>query len=194
MAGAHGLRGHRERYLVKEAFLATLPGSPGLPERRRRTLTPVAVDMMPVHGFSWGTGKIPFLTPSNSVVLFDPFDEALQANANILVTGTSGWGKSFVASYVLSGAYLAAASRREPAPYTFILDNGASYERYAQLLAGNYVPFTFDEPPGVQIFEWDEAAGGLDEHVSRLQGLLRGLFRGDGREEDRFQRGETRVA
>jgi hypothetical protein len=193
MARAHGLRGHRERYLVKEAFLATLPGSPGLPERRRRTLTPVAVDMMPVHGFSWGTGKIPFLTPSNSVVLYDPFDEALQSNANILVTGTSGWGKSFVASYVLSGAYLAAASRREPAPYTFILDNGASYEHYAQLLDGKYVPFTFDEPPGVEIFEWDEAAGGLDEHVSRLEWLLLDLLRVDGKEEERFERVKASV-
>jgi hypothetical protein len=193
MARAHGLRGHRERYLVKEAFLATLPGSTGLLERRRRTLTPVAVDMMPIHGFSWGSGKIPFLTPTNSVVLYDPFDQALQANANILVTGTSGWGKSFVASYVLSGAYLAAASRREPAPYTFIFDNGASYERYAQLLAGKYVPFTFDDPPGVEIFEWDEAAGGLDEHVSRLEWLLLDLLRVDAKEEERFERVKASV-
>ena len=61
LSRAHGLRGYRETYLLKEAYLSLLPGAPALVERRRKTLTPVMVDMLPVWGFQSGEGKVPFL-------------------------------------------------------------------------------------------------------------------------------------
>ena len=111
LSRAHGLRGYRETYLLKEAYLSLLPGAPPLVERRRKTLTPVMVDMLPIWGFQSGEGKIPFLTPHNGLVLYDPFDTGSQPNANILVTGTSGAGKSFAVSYLLSAYEVACAGR-----------------------------------------------------------------------------------
>jgi hypothetical protein len=68
LSRAHGLRGYRETYLLKEAYLSLLPGAAPLMERRRKTLTPVMVDMLPIWGFQSGEGKIPFLTPHNGLV------------------------------------------------------------------------------------------------------------------------------
>ena len=149
LSRAHGLRGYRETYLLQEAYLSLLPGAPALVERRRKTLTPVMVDMLPVWGFQCGEGKIPFPTPQNGLVLYDPFDTGSQPNANILVTGTSGAGKSFAVSYILSAYELACAGRGERLPFTFILDNGASYRRYIELRPdGRYVAYSFEHPPG----------------------------------------------
>ena len=193
MSRAHGLRGVRETYLLKPAFLSTLPGAPSLVERRRRTLSPVAVDLMPLFSFREGKGKVPLLTPTNSVVFYDPFDAEVTANANILVTGTSGSGKSFLVSSLLSGYEIACAAKGEPGPYTFILDNGDSYSRYAEITGGRYVTFTFQEPPGVDIFAWDERASSLDEHVSRLEWLLLDLLRINPADEERFEQVKAAV-
>src|SRR6185436_4151784 len=133
LSRAHGLRGYRETYLLREAYLSLLPGASPLVERRRKTLTPVMVDMLPIWGFQTGTGRVPFLTPHNGLVLYDPFDTGQQPNANVLVTGTSGSGKSFGVSYLLSAYEISCAARGDKAPYTFILDNGASYKRYVEL-------------------------------------------------------------
>ena len=113
------------------------------------------VDMLPIWGFQSGEGKVPFLTPQNGLVLYDPFDTGSQPNANILVTGTSGAGKSFAVSYLLSAYEIACAGRNDRPPFTFILDNGASYRRYIEMRPdGRYVAYSFEKPPGVQPFEW----------------------------------------
>jgi type IV secretory pathway VirB4 component len=145
--------------------------------------------MMPIYDFRTGTGKVPFLTPTRSLVLYDPFDTRVLPNANILVTGTSGAGKSFLVSLLVSGYEIGAAAQGEPPPYVFILDNGASYKRYAELRPdGRYVLFGFDRPPGVDPFAWSAEEGDLDEHVSRLEWLLLDLLHVDPSEEERFER------
>lgn len=185
----HGLRGVRETYRLKEAWFSVLPGSPGMEERRRRALTPVVTDLLPIYSFRPGQGKVPFATPTSSFVLYDPFDTRAVPNANILVTGTSGAGKSFLVSSLISGYDVAAAAKGEPGPYVFILDNGASYRRYAELRPdGRYVLFTFDAPPGVDPFAWTHQDGSLDEHVSRLEWLLLDLLRVSEADEERFER------
>lgn len=189
MSRLRGLRATRETYRLKEAWLSTLPGSPGMEERRRRALTPIVTDLLPIYSFRSGNGKIPFPTPTNSLVLYDPFDTRAVPNANILVTGTSGAGKSFLVSSLISGHDIAARASGDPAPYVFILDNGASYRRYAELRPdGRYVLFTFDSPPGVDPFAWTAEEGSLDEHVSRLEWLLLDLLRVNETDEERFER------
>jgi type IV secretory pathway VirB4 component len=155
LSRAHGLRGYRETYLLREAYLSLLPGAMPLVERRRKTLTPVMVDMLPIWGFQSGEGKVPFLTPQNGLVLYDPFDTGSQPNANILVTGTSGAGKSFAVSYLLSAYEIACAGRNDRPPFTFILDNGASYRRYIEMRPdGRTSPTASSNLSGVQPFEW----------------------------------------
>jgi type IV secretory pathway VirB4 component len=194
LSRAHGLRGYRETYLLREAYLSLLPGAPCLVERRRKTLTPVMVDMLPIWGFQTGTGRIPFLTPHHGLVLFDPFDTGSQPNANVLVTGTSGSGKSFAVQYVLSAYEISCAGREDRAPYTFILDNGASYRRYVELRPdGRYVAYSFDRPPGVQPFAWQEEHESLDEHVSRLEWLLLDLLHVSEEDAERFERKKAAI-
>ncbi len=194
LSRAHGLRGYRETYLLQEAYLSLLPGAPPLVERRRKTLTPVMVDMLPVWGFQTGQGKVPFLTPHNGLVLYDPFDTGSQPNANILVTGTSGAGKSFAVSYLLSAYEVACAGRADKPPFTFILDNGASYRRYIELRPdGRYVAYDFEHPPGVQPFLWDEDEEALEEHVSRLEWLLLDLLHVSEAEPERFERKKAAI-
>jgi hypothetical protein len=195
MARAHGLHGQRETFLLKPAYLSMLPGAPPLLERRRKALTPVAVDLMPVFDSVPGEGKVPFVTPSHSIVLYDPFDTRAQANANALITGIPGAGKSVLAQMVLSGYEIAGAGRGEPPPHVFILDNGASYERYMRLREedGRYVRFTFSSPPGVDVFDWSEDQCDRDEHISRLEWLLLDLLRVDESQEERFERKKAAV-
>jgi type IV secretory pathway VirB4 component len=194
LSRAHGLRGYRETYLLREGYMSLLPGAPALVERRRKTLTPVMVDMLPVWGFQCGEGKVPFLTPHNGLVLYDPFDTGSQPNANILVTGTSGAGKSFAVSYLLSAYEIACAGRGDRPPFTFILDNGASYRRYIELRPdGRYVAYSFEEPPGVQPFAWREEDEALEEHISRLEWLLLDLLHVSEAEPERFERRKAAI-
>jgi hypothetical protein len=118
------------------------------------------VDMLPVWGFQSGEGKVPFLTLHNGLVLYDPFDTGSQPNANILVTGTSGAGKSFAVSYLLSAYEVACAGRGDRPPFTFILDNGASYRRYIELAPTGATSPTLERPPGsaLPVAEEDEAS------------------------------------
>jgi type IV secretory pathway VirB4 component len=128
-------------------------------------------------------------------VLYDPFDTAAVANANVLITGTSGAGKSVLAQFLLSGYEVACAGRSEPLPYVFILDNGGSYQRYMELRPqdARYVTFTFENPPGVNIFAWNEEEGSIEEHVSRLEWLLLDLLRVSEAEEERFERKKAAI-
>ena len=110
------------------------------------------------------------------------------------MTGTSGAGKSFAVSYLLSAYEVACAGRGDRAPFTFILDNGASYRRYIELRPdGRYVAYSFEQPPGVQPFLWREEDEDLDEHVSRLEWLLLDLLHVSEAEPERFERKKAAV-
>jgi len=195
LSRAFGLRGYRETYLLKSAWLSTLPGAPAFVERRRKALTPTVVDLLPCFDFRVGAGKVAFTTPSNSLVLFDPFDATAQPNANILITGTSGAGKSVLAQFLVSSYEVGCAALGEPAPYTFVLDNGASYQRYMELRPqdARYVSFSFEDPPGVDVFTWTPEDGPVEEHVSRLEWLLLDLLRVSQTEEERFERKKAAI-
>lgn len=189
MGKLHGLRGYRETYSLLEAYLSSVPGAPMFPDRRKRVLTPNAVDMLPIFDFRTSDGKVPFLTPANSVLWYDPFDTTKQSNANILVSGTSGSGKSVTVCELVSGFEIASASRGEPAPYVFFLDNGQSYRRYMDVRPdARYVSFSFNEPPGVDIWSWSEEEESLEEHVSRLELLILDLLKVNAADEERFER------
>jgi type IV secretory pathway VirB4 component len=192
MSGAQGMTPYRETYLLKPAFLSLLPGSPMLVERRRRTLTPVLVDMLPVYDFRSGQADtgIPLLTNNNSLIFYNPFElTGLQPNANILLTGTSGAGKSVGLQMITSGYKIMAACHGRPQPYMFILDNGASYKRFMDLQHdARYVAFSFAEPPGCDVFDFDESQENREEHISRLQALVCDLLKLDRTNEEGFER------
>lgn len=191
MAVLQGMRGYRETFLLRKLFLSQVPGAPAVAERQRKALTPVMVDMQPVFDFRSGdaTRGVPFVTRDRATIFYDPFDARAQANANVLVTGTSGAGKSVAVQMLLSGYEMMAACHGHPPPQVFIIDNGASYRRYMDLRPedGRYVAFSFAEPPGCDIFAFDPSQEDRDEHVGRLQWLLVDLLRLDADKEADFE-------
>ena len=97
-------------------------------------------------------------------------------------------------SYLLSAYEVACAGRGDRAPFTFILDNGASYRRYIELRPdGRYVAYSFEHPPGVQPFLWREEDEALDEHVSRLEWLLLDLLHVSEADPERFERKKAAI-
>jgi type IV secretory pathway VirB4 component len=190
MASTHGLRGYRETYNLLPAFLSLLPGAPRMGiNRQRRAVTPVMVDMMPVYDFHSGRGKIPFLTPNNSVVFYDNFDTDNQFNCNGLILAPSGTGKSVTAQLYYTWYMISAAAAGDPPPFVCIIDNGASYKRAIDVREdARYVQFSFDEPPGINAFEYDPAEEGRREHVSRLEGLLIDILRLETPDEQEFEK------
>jgi type IV secretory pathway VirB4 component len=191
MAALQGMRGYRETFLLRKLYLSQAPGAPIPIERRRKALTPVMVDMQPVFDFRSGNVRsgVPFVTRDRATVFYDPFDARSQANANILVTGTSGAGKSVAVQMILSGYEIMAECHGHPPPRVFIIDNGASYKRYMDLRPhdARYVAFSFAEPPGCDVFAFDPATEDREEHVGRLQWLLVDLLRLDPDREADFQ-------
>ena len=189
LSSAHGLTGYRETYNLQPAFLSVLPGAPALKERVRSALSPNMVDMLPCFDFKNGDkGKIVLTTPNASVVYYDPFDAKQQHNANILIVGASGSGKSVAAQVLLTSYEIANAAQSEPSPFVFVIDNGGSYKRMMDLRDdGRYVRFSFEEPPGIDVFAYDDDED-RDEHVSRLEWLLLDLLRVSPSDEEEFDR------
>jgi hypothetical protein len=178
MAMARGLSGVRETYALLEAFSSALPGGPELPHALQKCDSPTASDLLPLYDFKTGTGRIPFLTPNQSLVLFDPWAPT-QPSPHQLIFAGSGWGKSFALQYQLACYEAHCLAHGEPAPRLFLLDKGASYRRFLEVRGDDalYIPFTPEDPPGFDIFRFDPAEEPLEAHVSRLTWLLLDFLR-----------------
>lgn len=93
LQGAEGLE---ESVGAWKVFKGTLPGAPLHLERAKKMKTNNLADFLPVYGPSQGD-KLPvvvFRNRLNGLFSFDAFDSKLP-NYNMLVTGSSGAGKSF---------------------------------------------------------------------------------------------------
>ncbi len=173
LAMAHGLSGVRETYALLDAFSSTLPGGPELPHTLQKCDSPTVSDLLPLFDFRSGQGRIPFLTPNHSLVLFDPWAESLPAPHQLVFAG-SGWGKSYALQYELACYEMHCLARGEPAPRLFLLDKGGSYRRFLEVRGNDarYIAFSPDEPPGLDVFRFTPGDEPLATHVSRLSTLL----------------------
>src|SRR5690606_30592269 len=100
-----------------------LPAAPLSLERARRMKTNNLADFLPVYGPREGDRDpaVIFRNRLNGLVGYDPFDPGL-TNFNILCTGASGSGKSF-----LNNAILLQEMARNLRVY--IIDIGGSYRK-----------------------------------------------------------------
>ena len=120
-------------------------------ERSKRVKTSNLADLLPLYGPWPGFQKPRVLLRSRmgNLVRFDPFDSGL-ANANQLISGGSGSGKSFLTNLLI-------LQMLKENPKVYFIDIGGSYQKLCENLGGQYLPLgvnaniclnPFDLPPG----------------------------------------------
>jgi type-IV secretion system protein TraC len=122
-------------------------------ERTIKMNTSVLADFLPLYGF-WSGHEKPRVVLKNrfgSLVKFDPFSSEM-TNANQIISGGSGAGKSFLTNLVIS-------QMLKEKPKVFILDIGGSYQKLSQNLNGQYIPLGASSGLSINPFDLD----GLDE-------------------------------
>src|SRR6266571_2652378 len=132
----NGARGYREETALLPTFIAFLPGVHGVRKTNREftILSSQAADFVPIETPWTGAhdGKPAFLTRTRegTLLCFDPFSRGL-SNGNILVTGKTGSGKSFLIKQLLLQLQVLN-------PRIAIVTKGADYRALVELLGGQY--------------------------------------------------------
>ncbi|NJM10213.1 MAG: hypothetical protein HC883_04920 [Bdellovibrionaceae bacterium] len=132
-------------------------------------------DLLPIYGAWTGTTEPSVLLRSGSGALlkFDPFDSEF-TNSNMLISGGSGSGKSFLTNIILM-------QMLKENPKIFFVDIGGSYKKLCENLEGQYLPLGVSE--GIAINPFDLAPG--EEAVSNQKiKFLVGLIELMAKEED----------
>jgi conjugal transfer ATP-binding protein TraC len=124
-------------YLLPKMLVSALPGGlygkDTLQLQRDWILTTEAAAHFAVTNAGYiGNGKpyLLFVDRRGQLTKFDFFNTA--ANRNILITGGTGGGKSFLMNYIVSSYYSCGHRVR-------ILDVGGSYEKLSYLVGGTYI-------------------------------------------------------
>lgn len=144
-------------------------------ERSKRVKTSNLADLLPIYGAWTGTTEPSVLLRSSSGALlkFDPFDSDF-TNSNMLISGGSGSGKSFLTNIILM-------QMLKENPKIFFVDIGGSYKKLCENLEGQYLPLGVSD--GISINPFDLAAG--EEVVSNQKiKFLVGLIELMAKEED----------
>ncbi|PYU25959.1 MAG: hypothetical protein DMG32_10995 [Acidobacteria bacterium] len=132
----NGARGYREDTALLSTFISLLPGVQGVRQTNRdfTLLSGQAADFVPLELPWTGTkGEVPaFLTRTREGTLlrFNPFSSEL-TNANVLVSGKTGSGKSFLIRQLLLQLQVLS-------PRIAIVTKGADYRALIELLGGQY--------------------------------------------------------
>lgn len=144
LQGAEGLE---ETVGSWKIFKGCLPAAPVSLERARKMKTNNLADFLPVYGPREGDRDpaVIFRNRLNGLVSYDAFDPGL-TNFNILCTGASGSGKSF-----LNNAILLQEMARNLRVY--IIDIGGSYRKLTEALGGQYLEVNLSDKYRINPFD-----------------------------------------
>lgn len=131
----NGARGYREETALLPTFIAFLPSAHGVRKTNRdfTLLSGQAADFVPIEiPWTGSRGKPAFLsrTREGTFLRFDPFSPELP-NGNMLLTGKTGSGKSFLIKQLLLQLQVLN-------PRIAIVTKGADYRALVELLGGQY--------------------------------------------------------
>jgi type IV secretory pathway VirB4 component len=144
-------------------------------ERAKKVKTSNLCDLIPLYG-PWPGHETPTIllkSRMGSLLSFNPFDSSL-SNANQLVSGGSGSGKSFMTNLLL-------LQMLKENPKVFFVDIGGSYKKLSENLGGQYVEFGVNDNLSVSPF--DLAPGETAPSSHKIKFLL-GLVELMTKEED----------
>lgn len=173
MARMNGARGIVEDAAKKRLFFSGLPAMAGHENYREHdALTLHAADLLPVEIPWQGTPNSPLLlfeTPYRRLLPFCSFDPSL-SDANGLIIGGSGSGKTFLAQEILLMVTRAN-------PLVSIMECGDSYQPLVELMGGRVI--TVDLEGTETLNAWDLPAGETEptrEKIASLKSLARHMI------------------
>lgn len=146
-------------------------------ERSKRIKTSNLCDLLPLYGPWPGHAKPSILLKSRmgSLLSFDPFDFSL-SNANQLVSGGSGSGKSFMTNILL-------LQMLKENPKVFFVDIGGSYKKLSENLDGQYVELGVNEHLSLNPFDLSPNETVPSSHkIKFLLGLVEIITKEEGTE------------
>jgi conjugal transfer ATP-binding protein TraC len=159
-----GAEGMEEGLVAFDLFSELAMPNARSSERRKRMKTSNLADLLPVYGPWLGHEAPSILLRSRlgSLISFDPFSSRLQ-NANQIVSGGSGSGKSFMTNILL-------LQLLKENPKIFIVDIGGSYSKLCQNLGGQYIRLGADS--GFALNPFDLPAGETEPSSTKIKFLL----------------------
>lgn len=144
----NGAKALPETIAQKRMFVHTLPGCADPAKRERQLLTLHAADLLG-NEMPWGglpeKPTILLETPSRQLIPFSPFASSL-SNANMLITGEAGSGKTFNTQMLLSSLARANAM-------VSILERGDSYTPLVELNGGRVIEVNLDGGETLNAFD-----------------------------------------
>lgn len=116
-------------------------------ERTKKLKSTNVADLLPIYGFWQGYERPSIILRSRSgeTVSVDPFDKSL-TNANMIVSGGSGSGKSFLTNVLM-------LHMLKEDPRIFIIDIGGSYKKLCEHLDGQYISLGLGNGQAINPFD-----------------------------------------
>ncbi len=159
-----GSEGIQETVGAWKIFKSDLPLAPMALVRGKRMKTNNLADFLPLYGPSIGDERPMCLlnTRLGGLYSFNPYDPKL-TNYNMLVTGSSGSGKSFANNFLML-QQVARGTR------VFIIDIGGSYKKLTELLGGQYFEINLSDTYAINPFDLTDPS--VAPTGERLKGLV----------------------
>ncbi len=179
IARMNGAKAIPETLAKRRLYISTLPGMGEMDRREQDMLSTNAADLLPIETPWQGTPRSPLFlleTPYRQLIPFSPFDPSL-SDANMLIMGKSGGGKTLMTQMLLS---MAARTN----PLVSIIERGDSYQPLVELMGGQMISMSLDSDQTINA--WDLPKGEREpskDQVAFLRNLTRHMM-GEGGAED----------
>lgn len=173
----NGAEGMVETVAGFDVFTETALPNTRSKERSIKVNTSVLADFLPVYG-NWKGHEMPRVLLRGRDGGLLPFDPFSGDNANMIVSGGSGAGKSFFANSLIS-------QMLKESPKVFILDVGASYRRVCDNLGGQYVELGIKSDMAINPFSLEgidpNDSESMDRKIKFLVALVEIMTKENGR-------------
>lgn len=180
LSGSEGLQ---ETVGSWKIFKSNLPLAPMNLVRGKKMKTNNMVDFLPLYGPSIGDNTPVCLTKTRQGTLYsiNPYSSRLN-NYNVLVTGSSGSGKSFVNNFLML-QQIARGTK------VFVVDIGGSYKKMTELLDGQYFEINLSGQYRINPFELkDPSQAPSSDRLKGLVSIIEQMVTDSGERLSRFDR------